>query len=196
MQEFIEHHNVHVICVTETHLLCSMPDSFVDIPCFRIIRSDAPGTFAKHGVCIYAKSHVKLEHVVTPCPNCVAIHLTELNVYVIAIYRPPSSTAEDNHLLQAFLSSFCTDRDVVIVRDFNLPSLSWKTTTPASHASICDAQFYDCFVFLGLTQWISAPTYPRSGSTLDLILTTEDDRIGSAMTLPPLPGCDHCPICL
>ena len=29
---------------------------------------------------------------------------------------------------------------------------------------------------------------------LDLVLTSESDRVGTVAVLPPLPGCDHCPI--
>lgn len=56
-----------------------------------------------------------------------------------------------------------------------------------------DASFLDCFNSLGLTQWVHEPTYPRSGNILDLILTSDSDRIGLVKVLSPLPGCDHCP---
>ena len=49
------------------------------------------------------------------------------------------------------------------------------------------------FDLLGLTQWIREPTYPRSGNTLDLILTSDLDRVGHVHVCSPLPGCDHCP---
>ena len=182
------------MCITETHLLRSMPNSFIDIPGFRVIRNDTSGTFAKHGVCVYVNSHIKFEQVDFNCANCVAIFLSDLNLYVVAIYRPPSSDSVFNQMLQDSLISFCSDREVLLLGDFNLPSLSWNSTCPSSQATVCDTSFYDTFVSLGLTQWVSDPTYPRSGSTLDLVLTTEDDRVGSVMILPPLPGCDHCPV--
>ena len=193
VQEFLEQHKVYIMCVTETHLLRSMPDSFIHIGGFRVVCNDTEGTFAKHGVCIYVNNCVKFDVIVTNCANCVAIHLPDLDLYIVAIYRPPSSTPVENQCLQEFLLSFCMDKEVLLLGDFNLPSLSWRVTDPSSQASVCDAQFHDVFVSLGLTQWVSEPTYPRSGSILDLVLSTEDDRVGSVVILPPLPGCDHCP---
>lgn len=37
-------------------------------------------------------------------------------------------------------------------------------------------------------------TFVDSGSILDLVLTTEEDRVASVANLPPLPGCHHTPI--
>ena len=78
--------------------------------------------------------------------------------------------------------------------DFNLPGIDWcgggghPLTIPPLERS-----FLDVFDLLGLTQWIREPTYPRSSNTLDLILTSDLDRVGHVAVLPPLPGCDHCP---
>ena len=77
------------MCVTETHLLRSMPDSFTDLPGFRMIRNDTLGTFAKHGACVYVNSHIKFEQVEFNCANYVAIFLSDPYLYVVAIYRPP-----------------------------------------------------------------------------------------------------------
>ena len=55
-----------------------------------------------------------------------------------------------------------------------------------------DRIFFGAFLSLGLTQWVNESTYPRSGNILDLILTTEQDRVCDVEVLPPLPGCDHC----
>ena len=181
------------MCITETHLLRSMPDSYVNIDGYRVVRNDTPGSFAKHGVCLYVNCGIKFENVDVACPNCAAIHLSDLNVYVIVVYRPPSSSPGDDHCLHEFLNSFCLEKEVIILGDFNLPSLSWETPNPSCHATVCDSQFFSTFNSLGLNQWVRTPTYPRSGNILDLILTSEDDRIGSTTILPPLPGCDHCP---
>ena len=37
-------------------------------------------------------------------------------------------------------------------------------------------------------------TYTSSGNTLDLILTSEEDRVLDVQVLDPLPGCDHSPV--
>ena len=37
--------------------------------------------------------------------------------------------------------------------------------------------FVDCFVSLGLHQWVDVPTYVSFGNTLDLAFTSERDRM-------------------
>ena len=78
--------------------------------------------------------------------------------------------------------------------DFNLPSLRWGDGDGGC-ASPVDRQFYDAFLSLGLTQWVSKPTYIRSDNVLDLVFTTSDDRVLSLELLAPLPNCHHMPVC-
>ena len=91
-----------------------------------------------------------------------------------------------------FLADFCSDKEVLILGDFNLPSLSWDSDDVLMHATRSDRLFFEVFMSLGLDQWVAECTFPRSGNILDLILVSEHDRIGSVQVLPPLPGCDHC----
>ena len=194
VKEFLDQQMLHILGITETHLLQSMPSSFIDIPNYSVVRNDTPGSFPKHGVCIYIHASVKFEQVTTPCHNLLSVYLTDLDVYVIIVYRPPSSSAVETELLYDFLLSFCGDKEVLVLGDFNLPTLSWKSSDPTLHASPIDRQGYEVFITLGLTQWVSEPTFPRSSNILDLVLSTEADRMGSIQVLPPLPGCDHCPV--
>ena len=76
--------------------------------------------------------------------------------------------------------------------DFNLPSVEWSIDPPRATLPT-DRSFLDVFYSLGLTQWVHEATYPRSGNILDLVLTSEPDRIGLLRVLPPIPGCDHSP---
>ena len=56
--------------------------------------------------------------------------------------------------------------------------------------------FVDCFVSLGLHQWVDVPTYVSSGNTLDLAFTLERDRVGEIEVKSPLPNCGHCTVLL
>ena len=49
--------------------------------------------------------------------------LSELDVYVLAIYRPPSSSLDQDENLRSFLSDVCDGKEVIILGDFNFPSL-------------------------------------------------------------------------
>ncbi len=78
--------------------------------------------------------------------------------------------------------------------DFNLPTIKWGSDIMCHGLAVVDRQFYNCFTTLGLVQWIYLPTFVPSGNILDLILTSEHDKIGATEVLPPFPGCGHCPI--
>ena len=54
--------------------------------------------------------------------------------------------------------------------------------------------FFDSFSLLGLGQWVRESTFVDSTNILDLMLTTEFDRIRAVSVLEPYPRCHHCPI--
>ena len=58
-----------------------------------------------------------------------------------------------------------------------------------------DLKFFDCFTVLGLTQWVNHSTFLTSGNILDIVLSSEDDRIGIIEVRPPFPSCSHMPVC-
>ena len=117
-----------------------------------------------------------------------------MKVYIYVVYRPPSYSAHENEALIDFLLESCTGKEVVLLGDFNLPSIIWSKYKPYGQSSAADGMFVDMFTTLGLSQWISESTFPRSGNVLDLILTSEEDRITTVHVQPPPPGCDHCSI--
>ena len=185
--------NIKVACITETHLVPSISSSFVSIPNFTLIRHDVPGPIQKHGVGVYVHNSILVDSVDTPLPNLLILRLASFNVHVVLAYRPPSNSLAQNQQLASFLSQFCLDKEVVILGDFNLPNVRWAEAT-TSHALPFETTFLDTFDSLGLTQWVSEPTFPRSGNILDIVLTSEHDRISAIEVEPPLPGCDHCPV--
>ncbi|XP_050723119.1 uncharacterized protein LOC127001915 [Eriocheir sinensis] len=75
--------------------------------------------------------------------------------------------------------------------DFNLPSISWNDVVPDHNTTACDTMFLNLFQTLGLHQWVLEPTFIKLGNILDLILTTEDDRIQDINIFPPFPNCGH-----
>ena len=181
-----------LLLISETHLTPLIINSTVAIPGFSLLRNDS-GDSSKHGVCIYVKESLKFDRVDVSHVNCLSLRLSNLDLHVVAVYRPPSNSPEQNQSLLNFLLHSCADKEVLILGDFNLPSISWgdeRTVSP----SAADGAFLDMFNTIGLTQWVSEPTFPRSSNVLDLILTSEEDRIGRVGVSPPPPGCDHCSI--
>ena len=132
------------------------------------------------------------DSLVKPLPNIISFHLTAFDVHCLLVYRPPSNSSDVNNAVLRYITEFCTDKEVILIGDFNLPSIDWLVDPPTA-SNVTDSSFLECFSSLGLTQWVHDCTYPRSGNILDLVLTSESDRIGRINVLPPLPGCDHSP---
>ena len=195
LSDFARSSRLDIVCITESHLLQHVPNSFVQIPNYTLVRNDVNGAVYKHGVCAYVSNNITLGDVSAPIPNILTFHLVSYNVFVVVVYRPPSNSTAENEQACTFLRSFCADKEVILMGDFNLPGLDWinGNLNRGPGCSTTSLMFAELFDSLGLTQWVTQPTYPRSGNTLDLVLTSEPDRIGLVEVSPPLPGCDHCP---
>ena len=113
----------------------------------------------------------------------------------MSVYRPPSNSYEDNSSLLEFFRNCLSGRELVVLGDFNLPTLCWPLDDHAGrYASPVDRLFRECFVELGWSQWVQFGTFIPSGNTLDLIFTTETDRVFEVFSSEPLPGCHHTPV--
>ena len=146
----------------------------------------------KHGVCFYVSNVIPYVSIECPCPNMHIIYIELLKCYLVVVYRPPSNSPNDNKLLVEFLLQFCPNKEILLLGDFNLPGIVWSSGT--SIFDVLDPLsnlFLSCFNQLGLSQWVDFPTFILSGNTLDLILTSEHDRVGDVFPAPPLPGCNH-----
>ena len=175
-------------------MLSYIPNSFVDVPNFVLLRKDVLGSVPKHGVCMYLKSHLNYSEISVQVPNVVVAHLPDHDLCIATIYRPPSNSVRDDERLVNFLYEFCLGKEVILLGNFNLPSIQWERDLLVSLGlTFRDRQFYDCSNILGLTQWVIEPTFLSSSNILDLILTSESDRIGDIQVLPPFPNCSHSP---
>ena len=146
----------------------------------------------RHGTGLYVSDGLRHVPVEVGLPNVVAVHLLDLNVYVVSVYRPPSYSSQENNELLDFMRNFSIGRELVVLGDFNLPTLSWPVS--GVYVRPVDREFNECFVECGFHQWVEEGTYTSSGNTLDLVLTSEEDRVLDVQVLDPLPGCDHCPV--
>ena len=194
LADFVMENSLEVLGVGETWLLNSDSSSFVDISGFSFIRADVKGFIRKHVVGVYVANTLKFEDIVVDVPNCIIIKLIDFELVLIVVYRPPSYTESENNRLCDLLIKQCVGSEVLILGDFNLPSLKWDSDLPTVYVPPLDRKFLDIFISLGLTQWICCPTYILSDNILDLILSSEGDRVGEVAVCPPLPGCLHSPI--
>ena len=194
----IDLNNIKILGVTETWLTPDVPSSFVDIPQFSTVRADSPSGRRKHGCLVYVHRSLKYVVVQVAVPNIVVIQLMQLDVYYMVCYRPPSYSDMENARTISFLEDFCPGKEIIIMGDFNLPSLNWQDGVPGYVPGVdigpLDRQFLDMFLSLGLTQWVAETTFVPSGSIIDLMLTSEEDRVGTVRLLPPFPQCGHCAV--
>ena len=188
----MKENKIDILGISETWLISEVTDSFVSIENYVILRSNDPSSSRKHGVATYIKNDIRFEKIECELKNIIIIKLLDSDIYVITVYRPPSYNASENRLLILFLQEFCTDREVVLQGDFNLPTLRWENEEPAGrYVSPLDLTFMELFADLGLTQVVCEPTNFPSGNTIDLCFLSHHERLGSISVLPPLPACSH-----
>ena len=195
LQNFIDINNLSIVSITETWLVGGMSSSYVDLPGFKFFRGDVRGSVRKHGAGLYVKSNYTSVPVDVHIPNVVVVFVREFDTYIISCYRPPSNTENDDSAFMTFLNEFSSGRTVILMGDFNLPTLRWNDEellvggeTPR------DREFFDAFLIMGLEQWVREPTFIPSGNILDLVFTSDDDVVSGVEVLAPLPGCHHCPV--
>ena len=144
-------------------------------------------------MCAYVHKNIAIGDVISHVANVLAFHLVSHNIFILLVYRPPSNSLKDDEQICSFIADFCVGKEIIVLGDFNLPNLDWTSSNPSLLASPMERDFHSTFTSLGLHQWVLDPTFPRSGNILDLVLTSEPDRVGNLDVIPPLPGCDHSP---
>ena len=184
-----------IVALSETWLTSSCSNSFIDIPGYSLCRGDVKGNIRKHGAALYISDKLNYVQVTVNLPNVAVLRLIDYNIHVLSIYRPPSYSLAENQALMEFISDFIPNKETIILGDFNLPSLKWSLDAVyGDYISPNDRMFLDCFSECGLTQWVNFATFFPSGNVLDLILSSDEDRIGEVFSVPPFPGCHHCPV--
>ena len=76
--------------------------------------------------------------------------------------------------------------------DFNLVSLSWSVVSDWNYTRPINREFYECSVECGWYHWVEFGTFYPVGNTLDLELTSENERIGETFEGSILPVCQCC----
>ena len=193
-------HKLKVIAVSETWLTAEDNISFVNIPGYEFFRGDGREVSdrrRKHGAGMYISKDIKVIQVEVPVPNTVAVRVVDLDLLIVSIYRPPSYEVWENDALLNFLEDLYGGMEVIVMGDFNLPTLKWPLETGNENdIGVCptDQRFRDCFVGLGWTQWVEFGTSTRSNNVLDLVLTSDNDRLVDIYAAEPFPHCHHIPI--
>ena len=136
-------HKFDIICLSETYLDSNIlpNDTNLEIPAYRLVRSDYPSNKKRGGVCIYFKNYLPLRNINTNHLNeCVRFELMvgDKLCNFIALYRYPSQSQDQfesfKENLELNIETAVQNNPllVVLIGDFNANSSNWcksETTT-------------------------------------------------------------------
>ena len=104
----------------------SVSSSFIAVDGLQVVRGDDSDSIRKRGCCLYVADSLLFVPVEVNFFNVAVVFLADLDIYIVAVYRPPFCTALQGESLLLFLSEFCIGREILLLGDFNLPSLAWR----------------------------------------------------------------------
>ena len=125
------------------------------------------------------------------------VNCDKSSILVGVCYRSPSSTSENNNQLLETLRkacSFCANRHILIMGDFNYPQISYKDSSVSTGPETAPNKFYDTTQDLFLTQYVTEPTRYIEGaepSVLDYVYMNEEDLIENVEYEDPVGKSDH-----
>ena len=183
--------DIDILGISETWLNSDILDVAVSVQGYELIIGDSPSGVRKHGVALYVKNGIKHELIGGSPPNMLCISLVDYNILFFVIYRPPSNSNSENLQLIYYLLQKLESHESIILGDLNLPSIDWSNENIDSYLLPTDRRFMEFFNDAGLTQMIHEPTNFPSGTTIDLCLVSDPDRVCTIEVLPPLPSCSH-----
>ena len=112
------------------------------------------------------------------------------------VYRSPNSTEENNDRLCSLIRDTAdkTKTNLLLVGDFNLPSIDWENETCRNNETHVSSRFLQAYTEANLYQHQHEITRYREGETpkiLDLVLTNKEDMIKEIKTEAGLGKSDH-----
>ena len=194
--------------LTETWLREHL-DAEINIQGFSLFRSDRNRQKKKRGrnsggVAIYLKNEFNIKtEILLQFSNGViealCLHLPNLNMVVVIVYRQPNDAVGGNKStsdqLQVFLDELgevltalpSPMPTLILAGDFNLPNASWPACAPSRGASGDEKKMINLLQQFSsshfLIQVVDQPTH-RGGNVLDLILTNNTDAVSSVEVTP------------
>ncbi len=185
-QVLLQSNKYGVICVSETWLNDTIPNSLLTENLYSCVRKDRVNRVG--GVCFCVRTDLrytcvsfdrKFDSLET---IAIDVFLGSIKYRLCCVYRPPCSSFEPaagalvyTQLLSEwmFANSQCCF-PVIFVGDFNLPNMGWSLLRGAGPVH---EEFLQCVLENGLSQFITEPTF--GDNTLDLLLCTDANTVCS-----------------
>ena len=126
--------------------------------------------------------------------NCTKHDGTQMVIGLI--YRSPGSSMENNEKLYQLIrnTSDIKKEDLLLIGDFNLPSIDWEHETCSNNENHMASQFLQAYTEANLYQHQKNVTRVRKGekpNILDLVLTNKEDMVKEITTEAGLGKSDH-----
>lgn len=165
---------------------------------FNVFRCDRPTLGG--GVCILVTKNTPVKSIdVISMSECVCIDIIapentiRLACFYVTNTEPTQIRLNRFFNLQQTMNKLCeSDLTTIILGDFNLPSINWQLALYNNRINLTKENvLVNTCIENGLVQLVDAPTH-KSGSILDLLLTSDPDVIGCITYYndPPL-NTDH-----
>ena len=144
-------HHFDIICLSETYLNSdiSSDNESLDIPGYRLIRSDNPSNDKRGGVCVYFKASSPVQILsISMFHGCInlEIRIDDKLCNLICLYRSPNQNMEE---YETFIKNLKLNLELIftknpyltlVIGDFNVKSHNWykgdKTTTSGTKLDI------------------------------------------------------------
>ena len=112
------------------------------------------------------------------------------------LYRSPNSTDSNNNHLNKLIDELCANNStrIMLVGDLNFPGIDWSAVTTTTRVEGREFHFIEKIRDNFLTQHVMEPTRCRGSdnpSTLDLVLTNDDNRVEALDVGAPIGKSDH-----
>ena len=194
-----------LIAVCESFTNSDIGDALLGLEGYELI-SRKDGRDTTNGKCrgllIYAKIGLQAMHCPVPGENTVT-EISSIKIpwgrggggnqeflQVVLVYRPPrvpGSKEDGGNTEQLYKVLGGLNGNVVVVGDFNLPSIDWERNWAGNNreeglVDLVENKFW--------SQHVLEPTH-EDGNTLDLCLSSQEDTVAGVEILEPLGNGDH-----
>ena len=117
------------------------------------------------------------------------------SLHILHLHRSPNSSSENNKLLtQLILNTSLIGGKLLILGDFNFPTIHWDNLSTPHLSNHCPSEFIAATQDALLFQYVQSPTHTRPNqkpTLVDLIFSQEDQTITNMTTRAPLGKSHH-----
>ena len=165
----------HLVILCETWTNADISNAEISFPGYNlIVRKDRLDTLNGRGggLLIYSKEGTIATEINTKSQfHQLGGVLLEGNIEIYGVYRSPNSSAEENKLLNEFVSK--RRQKSLIIGDINYPNIDWESSHSNNKEELA---FVDSVIGANFSQLVESPTHEK-GNILDLILTNWPDLV-------------------